>query len=129
MLLDASGNGMGGTEMEVVLDLYRLETLNLADNDVQEMAQVRPKFSSIDTPCRRAERKGFNFLRQLSSQGRPLAMFQIFIILRPAVRKASSVGRFPFTVKSCENLHIANAWNTHVGALLASFVRQETSIR
>lgn len=41
MVLDASGNGMGGTEIEPVLDLYRLETLNLADNDIEEMAQVR----------------------------------------------------------------------------------------
>lgn len=41
-MLDASGNGMGGTEIEHVLDLYRLETLNLADNDIDEMAQVRP---------------------------------------------------------------------------------------
>lgn len=42
MVLDASGNGMGGTEIEPVLDLHRLETLNLADNDLEEMAQVRP---------------------------------------------------------------------------------------
>lgn len=41
MVLDASGNAMGGTEIEPLLDLYRLETLNLADNDVEEMAQVR----------------------------------------------------------------------------------------
>lgn len=41
MVLDASGNGMGGAEIEPLLDLYRLETLNLADNDVEEMAQVR----------------------------------------------------------------------------------------
>lgn len=40
MVLDASGNGMGGTEIEPLLDLYRLETLNLADNDIEEMAQV-----------------------------------------------------------------------------------------
>lgn len=40
MVLDASGNGMGGTEIEPLLDLYRLETLNLADNDLGEMAQV-----------------------------------------------------------------------------------------
>lgn len=43
MVLDASGNGMGGMEIEPVLDLYRLETLNLADNDIEEMAQVRRK--------------------------------------------------------------------------------------
>lgn len=41
MVLDASGNCMGGAEIEPLLDLYRLETLNLADNDVEEMAQVR----------------------------------------------------------------------------------------
>lgn len=41
LVLDASGNGMGGAEMEPLLDLYRLETLNLAGNDIQEMAQVR----------------------------------------------------------------------------------------
>lgn len=41
MVLDASGNDMGGTEIEPLLDLYRLETLNLADNDIEEMAQVR----------------------------------------------------------------------------------------
>lgn len=34
---------MGGTEIEPLLDLYRLETLNLADNDIGEMAQVRPR--------------------------------------------------------------------------------------
>ncbi|CAM9353771.1 unnamed protein product, partial [Ectocarpus sp. 4 AP-2014] len=40
VLLDASGNGMGGTEIEGILHLYRLETLNLAENDIQEMAQA-----------------------------------------------------------------------------------------
>lgn len=40
VVLDASGNCMGGTEIERILDLYRLETLNLADNDIDEMAQV-----------------------------------------------------------------------------------------
>lgn len=42
VLLDASDNGLGGKDIEDILDLYRLETLNLADNDIQEMAQVRP---------------------------------------------------------------------------------------
>lgn len=41
VVLDASGNGMGGTEIERILDLHRLETLNLADNEINEMAQVR----------------------------------------------------------------------------------------
>lgn len=41
VVLDASGNGMGGAEIERILDLYRLETLNLADNEINEMAQVR----------------------------------------------------------------------------------------
>lgn len=40
MVLDASGNNMGGEEIEALLDLYRLETLHLADNDIGEMAQV-----------------------------------------------------------------------------------------
>lgn len=40
VVLDVSGNGMGGEEIETVLDLYRLEKLNFADNDIQEMAQV-----------------------------------------------------------------------------------------
>lgn len=40
MLLDASGNHMGGAEIETLLHLYRLKTLNLADNDIGEMAQV-----------------------------------------------------------------------------------------
>ncbi|CAM9839736.1 unnamed protein product [Ectocarpus sp. 12 AP-2014] len=41
VLLDASGNGMGGTEIAGILHLHRLETLNLAENDIQEMAQAR----------------------------------------------------------------------------------------
>lgn len=40
MVLDVSGNGMGGEEIETLLDLYRLETLNLANNDIQEISQV-----------------------------------------------------------------------------------------
>lgn len=40
MVLDASGNGMGGEEIETLLDLYRLEILNLANNDIQEISQV-----------------------------------------------------------------------------------------
>ncbi|CAM9284184.1 unnamed protein product [Hapterophycus canaliculatus] len=48
VFLDASGNGMGGTEMEPLLSLHRLETLNLADNDVQEMAQVVDLVSSLE---------------------------------------------------------------------------------
>lgn len=48
MVLDASGNGMGGTEIKPLLDLYRLETLNLADNDIEEMAQVRQIVTSTE---------------------------------------------------------------------------------
>lgn len=40
MVLDASSNGMGRKEIEAVLDLYRLEVLNLGGNDIDEMAQV-----------------------------------------------------------------------------------------
>lgn len=48
-MLDASGNDMGSTEIEGVLHLYRLETLNLAENDIQEMAQVRPRVERRDS--------------------------------------------------------------------------------
>eukprot|EP00904_Undaria_pinnatifida_P005138 jgi/Undpi1/1754/HiC_scaffold_11.g05143.m1 len=40
VVLDVSGNGMGGEEIELLLDLYRLEALNLANNDIQEISQV-----------------------------------------------------------------------------------------
>lgn len=39
-MLDASGNGIGGEDVEPLLELYRLETLNLADNGIEDMAQV-----------------------------------------------------------------------------------------
>ncbi|CAM9296378.1 unnamed protein product [Ectocarpus fasciculatus] len=48
VVLDASGNDMGSTEIEGVLHLYRLETLNLAENDIQEMAQVVDLVSSLE---------------------------------------------------------------------------------
>lgn len=40
LILDASGNGIGGEDVEPVLSLYRLEVLNFADNAVEDMAQV-----------------------------------------------------------------------------------------
>lgn len=40
---------MGGTEIEGILHLYRLETLNLAENDIQEMAQARPRAKGRNT--------------------------------------------------------------------------------
>lgn len=47
-MLDASGNGIGADGVEAVLDLYRLETLILADNDIQEMAQVRSQRTTME---------------------------------------------------------------------------------
>lgn len=40
LILDASGNGIGGEDVEPLLSLYRLEVLNFADNAVEDMAQV-----------------------------------------------------------------------------------------
>lgn len=39
-MLDASGNAMGAEGMEAVLELYRLETLNLADTGIDDMSLV-----------------------------------------------------------------------------------------
>lgn len=40
-MLDASGNGMTADDLEAVLELRNLESLNLADNAIEHMGQVR----------------------------------------------------------------------------------------
>lgn len=39
-MLDASGNGIVDEDVAPLLELYRLEILNLADNAIEDIAQV-----------------------------------------------------------------------------------------
>lgn len=41
VLLDASGNALGGEEVKPLLDLHRLEVLSLADNALRSVSSVR----------------------------------------------------------------------------------------